>query len=129
MAMDKYRRDQGAVLVAVLILAIVVGALCVVSLLVSGTESRGANAAILRERALFVAQAGIEDELRAIDDLALKATMSAPFIAFDTLAKTTPIQSRPLVSDGLTTGEYSVTIDCVTTVSLWDRDITLTATG
>ena len=32
MAMDKYRRDQGAVLVAVLILAIVVGALCVVSL-------------------------------------------------------------------------------------------------
>ena len=127
--MNTLNRDRGAVLLMVLVMAIVVGGFCVVSLLVSGTESRGANRAILRDRALFVAQSGLEDQFKTLNDMKQSASPLSPFLAFDALKGTLPIQRRPLVSDGLTIGEYTVAIDCVTALDPFSRDITVSATG
>jgi len=123
-------RDRGAVLVAVLIVAAIVAAFCVTSLLVSSMESQGTYAAILRDRALFVASAGIEDQCKAFQDIMTATLLKRPFFdAFEALAGQHTIQQRALMSDGITVGQYDVVIDSVQPVDAWHRDISMTATG
>jgi Tfp pilus assembly protein PilX len=127
--MSAFSRDRGAVLIVVLILAVIVVIFCVVSLLVSGKESQGTNAAVLRDKALFVASSGLEDQLKSLNDMMKEASLKEPFKGYESLAGTTPIQRRPLVSDSMTVGEYTVKVDCVTTVDQWNRDVMMTSTG
>ncbi len=123
------RQDRGAVLIAVLIMAMVIAVFCMVSLMMSGTESRSANGAILRDQALFIAQAGIEDELLTISNLEAKATLTQPFVGIDCISGTTPIVARDFIADGVNMGEYTVSVDCVSVVDSMTRDIQITSTG
>jgi len=127
--MRVFGQDRGAVLVAVLILAIIVAVFCVTSLLLSSTESKGTAANIQRDEAFFVAEAGLEDEFKALSDTMTKSSGSNPFQMFDALAGKTVISARALTSGGINVGEYDVVINSVTAVDSFNRDIALTATG
>ncbi len=121
--------NSGAVLVAVLIMAMVISVFCMISLLMSGTENRAASSAIQRDQALFIAQAGVEDEILAISAMEPTASLSAPFAAIDCLAGKTPIVARDFIVDGITLGEYTVSVDCITAVDTKNRDIQITSTA
>jgi len=127
--MKAFRRDKGAVLVAVLIMAVIVALFCVTSLLVSQIESQGTNAGILRDKAFFVASAGLEDEFQELSDLMAKSSLADPFKAFEAMAGQTVINHRPLASDGVTVGQYDVVVNSVSVADTCNRDIMLTATG
>jgi Tfp pilus assembly protein PilX len=127
--MTAFRRERGAVLVAVLIMAIIVAVFCVTSLLVSHMESQGTNASIQRDEAFFVASAGLEDEFKALSDLMAKSSLKDPFKSFEALAGQTVIRHRPLTSGGVTIGQYDVVVNSISAVDVMTRDITLTATG
>ncbi|HUW56244.1 MAG TPA: hypothetical protein VMZ92_06385 [Planctomycetota bacterium] len=123
-------QDRGAVLIAALILAVIVAVFCVTGLLVSNMESQGTHAAIQRDKAFFVASAGLHDEIKTLKEIMAVTLLRRPFFdAFEALAGQHTIERRPLISDGITVGEYDVVIGSVQPVDAWHRDISITATG
>jgi len=127
--MNVQNQDRGAVLIAALILAVIVAMFCMTSLVISHTESRGTYASIQRDKAFFVASAGLHDEVKALKDVMAAVPLKEPFKAFHAMAGQHTIQQRPLMSNGMVVGEYDVVVDSVAAVDAWNRDVTITATG
>lgn len=128
--MKALERERGTVLVVVLIMAVVIAAFCITNLLLSNVESQGTYAGIQRDKALFVASGGVEDQCKVFKDIMKVTLLKRPFFkAFEDMAGQHTIQRRPLISDGITVGEYDVVIDRVQPVDAWHRDIGITATG
>ncbi|KPK99957.1 MAG: hypothetical protein AMK75_06125 [Planctomycetes bacterium SM23_65] len=127
--MAAFRRDRGTVLVVVLVLGVMMAAFALASLLVSSAATRGAEAAILRGRAFFVASAGFEDQCKGLRDMMSAAALGEPFKTFEALAGQHTIQRRPLMSRGFTVGEYDVVIGSVQAVDVSNRDVSVIVTG
>jgi len=127
--MKRIERDSGAVLIIVLIFAVIIATFCMTSLMVSTMESQGTHAAVQRDKAFFVASAGLHDEIDALNDLMSGSTGTEPFKAFEGLAGQTTIDRRTLMSGELAIGEYTVRIDSITPISEWERDVVVTSTG
>ena len=127
--MQSVTEDRGTVLVVVLIFAVVVAVFCMTSLMVSNRESQGTYAGIQRDKAFFVASAGLHDEVRTLKDMMDASSLQRSFEPFEALAGKTVIKGRPLMSNGMVVGEYNVVVESVTAVGASNRDVTITSTG
>ena len=127
--MTRTRRDKGAVLIIALIFAVIIATFCMTSLMVSTMESQGTHAAVQRDKAFFVASAGIQDQFKSLNDLMAGASLTEPFKGFEGLEDTTPIENRTLMSGELAIGEYTVAVNSITPISEWERDVAITSTG
>ena len=127
--MQSVTEERGTVLVVVLILAVVLAVFCVTSLMVSDRESQGTHVGIQRDKAFFIASAGLHDAVKTLKDMMAASSLGGAFEPFEALAGTTVVEKCPLMSSGVAAGEYEVVVDSVTAVDSSNRDITITSTG
>lgn len=117
------KNERGSVLVFVVCMVMVMATFCTVSLMVSARDSRQAFTAALRCKALFVAQAALEEEMSALTSLQNLGRLDEPFVAFESLAGTQPQDGAWLIKDGIPIGQYDVHLTSVANIDSWTRDV------
>ena len=123
------RSRRGSALFGVMVVMVLAALMCLATLNVSTSETKGAFTARRRLTALYVAESGIERQIADIRALQRKATLTAPFQGIDLLAGRTTYTAEPLVVNGRTIGQYTVEVTAVTAVDNLTRDLTIVSTG
>ena len=111
----------------VMMVAVIV--LCLATLTLSSGETRSAAVAKQKIQALFVAEAGVECEIAALKGLTRKAGLDDPFASIDALLNTTPINAQTLTKDGVSVGQFTVSIAAIETVDAGTRNVTIRSQG
>ena len=123
------RTEHGSILVAVLFMVVLVAAFCLSSILMSQADSRQADFLVHRTQALYVAQAGVEDLVRELSNMRSASPIDDPFVWYNSLADKTLRDGTWLTKDGVSAGQYDVSVSQVNTVDTSTRDLVVQATG
>jgi len=115
--------ERGSILIIVVCLVLIIASFCTVSLMVSTKDSEQAQSTALRCKALFVAQAGLEEEISALSGLRHMGRIDQPFLAFENLVGTQPKMGEWLVKDGVRVGQYDVYVTSSASIDEYTRDI------
>jgi len=128
--MHRGRRGQsGSALVVVMIIMVVVIVLCVATLALSSAETKSATIAKRRIQALYVAEAGLELQIQALKEMREKAGLVISGAAIDALAGCTTYAAEPLVKDGASIGQFTVSVTAVEVVDGDAREVTIRSQG
>lgn len=121
--MSPSRNERGSVLIIVVCMAVIVACFCTVSLMVATHDSQQAQMTARRCKALFVAQAALEEQLADLSSFRNLGRLDEPFVAFEGLAGTQPKDGAWLVKDGKSVGQYDVFLTSVANIDEWTRDV------
>ena len=123
------RQERGSILVVVLFLVILMASFCLSSVMISQSDSRQTDFLMHRTQALYVAQAGIEDLVREFTNMRAASPIHQPFLWYETLGGQVLHDGTWLTKDGITAGQYDVTVSEVNAVDTWTRDVVVQAIG
>ncbi len=121
--------EQGSILIVVLFMGVLVASFCLSAILMSHSASRHADFLAHRTQALYVAQAGLEDLVRELRNMRSASPLDNPFIWYNSLAGKTMRDGSWLTKDGVTVGQFDVSVTEVNAVDACARDLVVRATG
>ena len=121
--------ERGSILVAVLFMVVLVAAFCLSSILMSHSDSRHAAFLVHRTQALYVAQAGLEDLVHELSNMRSASPVDDPFVWYNSLAGKTLRDGTWLTKDGVSAGQYDVSVSQVNVVDTWARDLVVQVNG
>ena len=126
---DRTGPDRGSILIVVLIMVIVVASLCMASAMVATSDSRQADFLVHRTQALYVAQGALEDEIHDLGNMCAMARLDQPFAGYDAMAGLVTRNGTWMTKDGVSMGQYDVTVTAVNAVDTSTRDIVIQTIG
>ena len=121
--------EHGSILVVVLLMVVLVSAFCLGSVMMTSSDSRHADFLVHRTQALYVAQAGLEDTCRQLSNMRAPSPINDPFTWYDGLPGRVMHTDTWLTKDGVSMGQYEVTVTAVNVVDAWTRDVVVRTLG
>jgi hypothetical protein len=80
-------------------------------------------------QALYAAQAGVEDVVKQLSNMRGASRIDQPFLWYDGLTGRQLCNASWLTKDGISLGQYDVTVSAVNQIDRWTRDVLVHAVG